>query len=387
MKCVLILLLLLSTSPLAAQTVDDFLLRSASGTTVAPGPLPHLVRLPDLGRWTTFYSGSLFATYVSQSGDIQRNEAFSTNWLTLGMHRQMGPRASFAIRGRVSAEPLTVKEEGYPQLFQEVSADSGGPLVDSMRAQDAIGEAALHAAWGSSSTHFFLYLGAVGDPPLGALPYAVRPSSREFAEAPFSYDIQESLHHATRVATAGVAFSFLTLEGGVFHHAVTTGRHTTFEDGDIDSSAARVTLTPNRNLSLQASRGKLTAADREVTTGSLTWSRGRAALSALWSERENPAGIRLTSFGGEVMLPFGPRNTFLARAESVDRVLLARTPMPPQQATHMTLGYIRDFFAGSYRAGLGVNVDYRTNTHDLEEEYGHKPQGIYVFARFRTNPQ
>jgi hypothetical protein len=35
---------------------------------------------------------------------------------------------------------------------------------------------------------------------------------------------------------------------------------------------------------------------------------------------------------------------------------------------------------------VGVNVDYHTNTHELEDSpnYGHKPQSIYAFVRFRS---
>jgi len=34
--------------------------------------------------------------------------------------------------------------------------------------------------------------------------------------------------------------------------------------------------------------------------------------------------------------------------------------------------------------GLGANVDYQTQYRDLPERYGHKPQTLYAFVRFRT---
>jgi len=34
--------------------------------------------------------------------------------------------------------------------------------------------------------------------------------------------------------------------------------------------------------------------------------------------------------------------------------------------------------------GVGVNIDYRTKTRELEDVYGHKPQGIYTFVRIRS---
>jgi hypothetical protein len=37
------------------------------------------------------------------------------------------------------------------------------------------------------------------------------------------------------------------------------------------------------------------------------------------------------------------------------------------------------------RAGIGFNFDYHTQTRDLEDIYGHKPQTLYVFGRIRTD--
>jgi hypothetical protein len=31
-----------------------------------------------------------------------------------------------------------------------------------------------------------------------------------------------------------------------------------------------------------------------------------------------------------------------------------------------------------------VNIDYHTQSHDIEFAYGHKPQSIYAFLRFRN---
>jgi hypothetical protein len=81
------------------------------------------------------------------------------------------------------------------------------------------------------------------------------------------------------------------------------------------------------------------------------------------------------------------RNTFLARAEHIDRPagfpFLVGTEAV--EATHYTAGYLFDFMPRSrYKLGLGVNIDYRTKTRELEDVYGHKPQGIYTFVRWRS---
>jgi hypothetical protein len=387
-----VLALALSTSALA-QGIDP--LRNVSGTTSNPGGESLWVRSePGPGGWTFFHGFDAHVTYVSETGpEDQRNEVFSTNWFGAGLHKNLGDRGFVLVRGRVSLEPYTLPEdEGYPQILQYVSPEGGGPIIDRMRAQDLFGEAAVHAGWRpTQSTLLHVYGALVGDPALGTAPSALRATGVDFAEAPYSYDIQETFHDSTSVVTAGFATRWISIEGSVFHDAVTTGDHTEIDDGDIDSRSARVTFTPTQNLSIQVSRGELgeDLAQRDVTTGSITYGSPFFAATALWTRREHADAPRPeeTAYGFELAVR-GTRNTFMGRAEWVDRPL--GFPVTPdvrftEQTTHFAVGYIFDFLASNrYRAGVGVNIDYHTQSHDLEEIYGHKPQSIYAFARFRT---
>jgi hypothetical protein len=327
-------------------------------------------------EWRFFGDGAAFATYVTQTGPANpEKKAFSTNWLEIGASRDFGD-GSIAFGGRFSAEPLTVPRGGYPQLLQYVSPESGGPLIDHMRAHDAVEELAVQLSWRSLR----LYLAPVGDPPLGPTPFAQRASSIDFAEAPFAYDVQESFHVGTRVAAAGLTTQLLTVEGGVFHASHTTGRHASIDDGSIDSWSGRATLHLTPRLGVQASYGRLGDAKEKVTSASATYDGGAIAVSALVTKRGtfNAAGLEAELRGGH--------STLMARIESVDRPLgVIQTDY--RRATHMTFGYLYDVMRSArYRAGLGVNIDYRTQTHPLESRYGHKPQGIYTFLRIRTTP-
>ena len=38
-----------------------------------------------------------------------------------------------------------------------------------------------------------------------------------------------------------------------------------------------------------------------------------------------------------------------------------------------------------YRAGVGADIDYHSDVHDLKSRYGHKPQSIFLFVRLRTD--
>lgn len=393
MKRLLVILLFVPALGLA-QTSDEitfqrtFLLRNVTGTAFNPGPTPHHLHLFAGDVWSSYVEGSAFLTHVTENGPaVKRTSTFSTNWIASGAQRSLGRRGLLLLRARGSFEPVTVPKEGYPQLVQSLSPESGGPLLDSMRAQNSIGELAADVAYRMSTASFVhLYAAAVGDPALGPVPYEQRISSEEFAEAPFSYDVAEMAHEATRVATAGIGGTIGVLEGSVFHHSVTTGRHTSIDDGSIDSWSGRLTLTPTRNTALQFSRGALGPNKRAMTSASMTYATDHVASSAIWTRRESDLTPRtLSSFAFELLLR-ASRSAFMARAERVDDPLSPNQQLFANPRTHLTFGYLFDFLtAGGYRAGLGVNIDYHNSYRTLPAYYGHKPQNIYLFARLRTD--
>lgn len=326
-------------------------------------------------QWHVFDRGAAFATLVTQTGPQNpQNRFFSTNWLSGGAERNYGD-VSVMVRGRVSLEPLTVPAEGSPQLLQYISPPSGGPLLDHMRAHDLIEEAAVQVGWKALR----LYVAPIGEPPLGATPYAQRESALDFAEAPFSYDVAESFHVGTRVVVAGITTAPFDVEAGVFHNSVSTGRHATIKDGPIDSWSARVTFRPAPHWSVDASHGSLGDAKQKVTSGSLSYESPHVVTSAIFTRREP-----LNAYGLEVVLR-GGRNAFMVRAESTDRPA-GSVYVQARRATNLTLGDVVDVYRrGRLRTGLGVNIDYQTSTGELKERYGHKPQSVYTFVRVRCD--
>lgn len=379
---------LLLASAVLAQPIEP--LRSVSGTTPGAGASPWVTT--GTGPLTFFHGFDAHLTYLSQTGpEEQENDVFSTNWFGAGVQFDLGERAFVLARGRVSLEPYTIEENGYPQFFQYVPEDG---LRDRMRAHDLWGEAGVQIGFRPTmNTMLFGYGALVGQPALGPAPAQLRASGVDFAEAPFGYEFHETMHDSTKVVTAGFSTRFFTIEGSVFHDAFTTGDHTELDtDGDIDSRSARLTITPSRLLAIQVSRGELGEglAESEITSASISYGGPWAALTALYTSRDLPnTGLETrTAYGLEVALR-GGRSTFLVRAEHVDRPggfpRTINTTAEPDAATHYTAGYLFDFAPRArYKLGVGVNIDYRTDTHDLEDLYGHKPQGIYTFVRFRT---
>jgi hypothetical protein len=382
-RLTLTLSLLLSTAAFAQ--LDP--LRNLSGTMPGTGASPW-VRTGS-GSLTFFHGFDVHATYVSQTGpEEQENDVFSTNWFGAGAQLNLGDRAFVLARGRVSLEPFTI-DDSYPQFFQYVPEDG---LVDRMRPHDLFGEAGVQLGFRPTrNTLLSVYGALVGQPALGPAPAQLRGSGIDFAEAPFGYEIQETTHDSTSVVTGGFSTTFFTVEASVFHDGATTGDHTDLDTGDIDSRSARLIITPSQNLAIQISRGELgeDVNEREITSASLTYGGPWAALTALWTSRSYTDGLTEdeTAWGLELALR-ASRNTFMARVEHVDRP--AGFPLtvgigPSEEATHYTAGYLFDFAPNSrYKLGIGVNVDYRTKTRELEDIYGHKPQGIYTFVRFRT---
>jgi hypothetical protein len=378
-------LALLLSSAVLAQGVDP--LGNVSGTTPHPGASPWV--RSGSGAFTFFHAFDAHVTYLSQTGpEEQENDVLSTNWFAAGAKLDLGERAFVLARGRVSLEPYTI-DDSYPQFFQYVPEDG---LVDRMRPNDLFGEAAVQIGFRPTNASLISVYGAlVGQPALGAAPAQLRPSGVDFAEAPFGYDIQETTHDSTSVVTAGFATRFFTIEASAFHDGATTGDHTELDTGDIDSQSARLTVTPAPSLAIQVSRGELgeDLAQRDVTSASLTYAGTFAAVTALWTSRayEDDVLANETAWGLEVALR-ASRNTFMARIEHVDRPAgfpLAVDRTGVEEATHYTAGYIFDLIPnGRYKLGAGVNVDYRTKTRELEEIYGHKPQGIFAFVRLRT---
>jgi hypothetical protein len=384
-RLVLILSLALSTAAFS-QGVDPS--RNISGTTPAVGASPWI--RTGSGPLTFFHGFDVHVTHLTQTGpEEQETATFSTNWFGAGLQYDLGDRAFVLARGRVSLEPYTIDEDGYPQFFQFVPEEN---YIDRMRGQDLIGEAGVQVGYRpTNATLLSVYAAAVGQPAFGPAPAQLRASGVDFAEAPFAWEMQEMVNDSTSVVTAGYATQFFTIEGSVFHDSVEAFNETELETGDMDSRSARFTLTPTPNLAVQVSRAELMEGElsqRDMTSISLTYGGPVAAITAQWTSRELPEDDTDSenAWGIEVALR-SARNTFMARVEHIDRP--AGFPFPAgegfEEATHYTAGYVFDFIPRArYKLGIGVNIDYRTKTHDLEDVYGHKPQGIYSFVRFRS---
>jgi hypothetical protein len=172
------------------------------------------------------------------------------------------PGAGGRLLGRamLSLDPLTEGGAGYPLLFQTGESWEGRPLVDRQHPHDLLGELAVGYGHGvAAEAGAFGYLGYPGEPALGPPAYLHRPSSWYNPDAPLGHHAEDSTHIAWGVATAGVYWRGVKMDGSAF-----TGRE---PDEDryapdrprFDSWCARLSWNPTPRWATQVSYGFLKA--------------------------------------------------------------------------------------------------------------------------------
>jgi len=130
----------------------------------------------------------------------------------------------------------------------------------------------------------------------------------------------------------------------------------------------RLTIAPQSKLSAQVSSGRLGDAKRDINSASVSYNGSAFGTSAIWANRDG-----LTAYSLETTLRVA-RSTLMARGENV------------RSRTHITIGYIYDVLRmRGHRTGIGINIDYHAGAKALEPVYGHKPQSVYTFVRWRTD--
>src|SRR5947209_5710751 len=97
---------------------ETFLLNQASGTSTNPqGGSPHEMTMLREGDWNVMLHGLMFVNNTRATGYRGKSKEFSTNWLMAMGERPLGGGA-LMLRAMLSAEPWTIRNRVYPELFQ-----------------------------------------------------------------------------------------------------------------------------------------------------------------------------------------------------------------------------------------------------------------------------
>ncbi len=372
--------------------------REASGTAWQPDSTPMHGYHSMFDDWTIMTHFNIFAAYDKQwsrRGDDQFN---STNWFMLMASHPVG-EGEFTLRGMFSLEPATATDHGYPLLFQSGEAFHGRSLVDRQHPHDLFMELAARYRYPlNDKTAVSLYLAPSGEPALGPPAFMHRESASDIPAAPITHHWMDSTHISFGVATLGVTYDKLQVEGSIFN-----GREPNEDRWDIDaihldSYSGRVSFNPSENWSFQTSYGYLKSPEQlhpgesvHRATASTIYNQplanhGNWASTLSWGMNSSE-GINSNAVLLESTLDLAERNTIFGRVEYVQKTgeeLDLPQTRKKYNITELTLGASHELTPGQpYSIALGASVTYNFIPESLRSTYGDNPIGLWVFFRIR----
>lgn len=379
--------------------------RNGSGTGWLPDASPMYGYMVHAGKWMFMLHGNLFLRYNNQdfSNKGSRGDAMvdAPNWIMAMGQRRVGARGLFHFNVMLSADALITGGAGYPLLFQTGETWEGKPLIDRQHPHDLFSELSVSYAHAfSNKVDVFAYLGYPGEPALGSVAFMHRPSALTNPDAPLSHHWVDATHITFGVATVGVRYGKLKLEGSGF-----TGREPDENRFDLDkprfdSRSARLSFNPNSNWALQVSHGFIKSpeelhGDEDVnrTTASAVYSNkyGKNTLlnaTALWGMNKTPGHDAEHAALAEASL-YSNRLALYTRYEWVQKSAEELALDEPEFDHHdifpvhaLTLGSSYDILRYSpVRVAAGAQVSFYNADERLSALYGKRPMAFEVYLR------
>jgi hypothetical protein len=389
-----------------ATLADEILEHGGSGTSVEPDSTTAPMLMTMRGGWMLMLHGVVFVAGQQQSGPRGADKVFSTNWV-MGMAQHDAGHGTVTLRAMLSLEPATISERRYPELFQVGETAFGRPIVDGQHPHNFFMElAGIYDVHLGEHALLSFYAAPEGDPALGPPAFPHRASADENPLAVLGHHLQDSTHIAGSVFTVGATYRRVRIEASAYHGREPGENRWTIPAGVPDSWAARLTVNPRQNWSVQYSIGRLNSPEavspQEDTlrmTASVEYhhllTHGDWASILVWGRNKMlPDGEVFNSYLAESRLRFAGRNAIWTRIENVDRsteLLAGQNAAPPgfterflARIQAYSLGYDRDVFVTARtRTALGAQVTVYGVPGSLQPLYGNVPAGVAVFLRFR----
>lgn len=369
-------------------------LLALSAAAAAPHDMSHMEATD---RFRTMIHGYAFFTVNDQGGPSGDRRVFeSQNHLMVQSQRRwLGGKLQ--LLGTFTLEPLTIRPEGSPLLFQRGETFEGELLVDRQHPHDLFLE--LAARW--ERGRFALYAAPLGEPAVGPTAYTHRASAAANPLAPLAHHNQDSTHLTADVVTLGFHAGPISLEASGFHGEEPDENRFDIDQGPIDSYSGRITGRPLAGLTLQISAARrehpeaLEDGDQTRQTASAEYAReiggGSLAATLIFGRNLLPAGQVERGDTLEVAWSFARRHTLFTRLERVDRdvyELLNKQQRPEDVAAESTrieaatLGYLRDLpFFSEAPAAVGATLTAYRYDDRLDAVYGSSPISITGFLR------
>jgi heavy metal-binding protein len=362
--------------------------REGSGTSWIPDSSPMYGRMFMFGENMLMLHGAIFPRYTNVSTRRGDDRIDAPNWIMAMYSHPLWNNAQFGARLMMSLDPLTEGGRGYPLLFQTGESWNGEPLHDRQHPHDLFDELSF-----SLSQKFdhdlstYIYFGYPGEPALGPPTFMHRPSAMDDPDAPIGHHWQDSTHVTFGVATAGLVWHNVKIEGSIFTGREPDEDRYNFDQPDFDSYSGRLSWNPTRNLALQVSFGYIKSPEalepelnRHRTTASLIYNvplgnDSNWSNSFVWGQNNDTGEGKTQSFLVESDYQRG-RDTIYFRWERVEKsghelVLneAADTRIFPVAA--YTLGYVRDLSHGTgLDIGLGTQFTINNRPDTLDRYYG-----------------
>jgi hypothetical protein len=237
--------------------------RNASGTAWHPDNSPMFMNMFHIDKWMIMLHYGVFLDYTNQNvhrknekrGDAQ---LILPDWFMAMGLRPIGKNGLFMIRSMISTDPIIMGGFGYPLLFQTGETWRNEPLVDRQHPHELISELSVgysHAF--NRHTDLFLYLAMPGEPALGAPAFMHRPSASNIPASPLGHHWQDATHILFGVATLGLRYKNIKLEGSSFNGSEPNENRLAFDKPRFNSYSTRLSINPCKSLAIQTSYGYL----------------------------------------------------------------------------------------------------------------------------------
>src|SRR5207248_6822738 len=268
------------------------------------------------------------------------------------------------LRAMMSVDLFTEGGRGYPLLFQTGESWHGQPLHDRQHPHDLFSELSIsYSQKFTEDVSSYLYFGYPGEPALGPPAFMHRLSTMDNPDAPIGRHWQDSTHITFGVATAGLQWRTVKVEGSIFTGREPDEDRYDFDQPRFDSYSGRISWNPTPDLALQVSHGYIKSpealepdAKRHRTTASLIYNKSLGpdsnwATSLVWGQNNDTHEGKTESVLIETDYQH-ERDTVYARWERVEKsgheLVLAGVDLKeifPINA--VSVGYVRDLSHGN----------------------------------------
>jgi Heavy metal binding domain len=366
----------------------DPMTREGSGTSWLPDSSPMYGKMFMFGEDMLMLHGAIFPRYTNVSTRRGDDRIDAPNWI-MGMYSHpLGDSTQIAGRLMMSLDPLTEGGRGYPLLFQTGESWNDQPLHDRQHPHDLFDELSLSLS--QKFAHDFsayVYFGYPGEPALGPPTFMHRPSAMDDPDAPIGHHWQDSTHITFGVATAGLVWKNIKVEGSIFTGREPDENRYDFDRPRFDSYSGRISWNPTKNLALQGSFGYIKSPEAldpktniHRTTASAIYNLplghdSNWSNAFVWGQNNTSQEGKTQSFLIESNYQRG-RDTVYLRWERVQKSG-HELVLDPQDESRIfpvggyTIGYVRDLSHGNgVDIGLGTQFTFNDRPDHLDRYYG-----------------